>query len=237
MRHYFIFKNENSLDDYNLLVTKGFDYKINNENYEEIEIEGRSGTLTRNKGTYPDLLLPFELMLMHKNKYNIYDLADKLTDWLTDLSDNNDLIYDREDRCYKVKKVIFGDLVNDISVGGSINIDFLCEPFKYIPNEADINLATNGRINYLGTVPGKANIKIYGNGNIQLTINNETVQINNVDGYVELDSKLSLCLNQDKTSKSRDMIGKFPLISRGDNNISWVGNVTRVTIQPRTAFK
>ena len=98
-------------------------------------------------------------------------------------------------------------------------------------------LNNNSKIYYTGTVPGECNIKIYGNGNIQLTINSDTVQINNVNEYVELDSKFLLCLNKDKTSKSRDMIGHFPLLIRGFNTVSWEGNVSKVEILPRTAYR
>ena len=63
------------------------------------------------------------------------------------------------------------------------------------------------------------------------------MQINNVNEYVELDSKLLSCRNKDKTSKSRDMIGHFPLLSLGKNNISWIGDVSKVEMLPRTAYK
>lgn len=236
MRNSFIFNDMNSLIDYKVLVTKGPPYFINNEEYEEVKVEGRNGSLLIKNGTYPDIKLPFELRVLSKDSLELYSLLDNITDWLTVIN-NNKLIYDREDLCYLVKRVEFGDIVNEIRAGGEFKLNFICESFKYLVYEQHIEFNTSSNIYYQGTVPGECNIKIYGNGNIQLTINNETVQINNVNEYVELDSKLLLCLNSDKTSKTRDMIGHFPLLTRGSNAISWEGNVSKVEILPRTAYK
>lgn len=237
MRHYFLFNKCHSLNDYDVVVVRGPSYKISNEDYEEIEVEGRNGTLTINKGTYPDIVLDFEVKILSKYTENLFDKVENIEEWLTNITDNK-LIFDREDRCYLVKKVIFKDISSASRVGGAnFNLSFICEPFKYEIDEYLITLTNTSNIHYKGTVPGECNIKIYGTGNIQLTINNETVQINNADGYVELDSKLLLCLNLDKTSKSRDMIGNFLLLIKGINQISWTGNVSKVEILPRTAFR
>ena len=37
--------------------------------------------------------------------------------------------------------------------------------------------------------------------------------------------------------KTKDMIGNFPILIKGKNEISWTGNVSKVEILPRTAYK
>ena len=234
-RDNFIFNSTNS-KDLNVVVLEGPPTEINNEEYEEVEVEGRSGKLIIKKGTYPDLNKKFIVSLLVDETEDIYNLQDDITNWLFDIKDNK-LIYDDLFKCYLVKRVICSEILTSFEELGDFEIEFICEPFKYLVDERYINPKNNSNIYYQGTAPGEPNIKIYGSGNIQLTINDETVQINNVNQYVELDSKLLLCLNSDKTSKSRDMIGHFPLLTRGSNTISWTGSISKVEILPRTAFK
>lgn len=235
-RDNFIFNSINSKEDLNVIVLEGPPTEINNEEYEEVEVEGRSGKLTIKKGTYPDLSKKFIVSILADETDDIYNLQDSITNWLFNITDNK-LIYDDLLRCYLVKKVICSEIGTSFEELGDFEIEFICEPFKYLVDEQYINLNNNSNIYYQGTVEGEPNIRIYGSGNIQLTINSETVQINNVNEYVELDSKLLLCLNSDKASKSRDMIGHFPLLDKGSNTISWTGNVSKVEILPRTAFR
>ena len=54
---------------------------------------------------------------------------------------------------------------------------------------------------------------------------------------MELDSKLYTCTNPNKTSKTRDMVGNFIEFSPGRNDISWTGDISRIDIKPRTAYK
>ncbi len=236
MRQYFTFNNGHSLSDFDVIVTEGPPYEILNEEYEEVKVEGRNGSLTIKKGTYPDRELPFELSILTNSSEKLFKKVDDIIDWLTNIYDNK-LIYDRQDTFYVVKKVKINNVLNEIYAGGSFSVIFICEPFRYQVAEPTIVLTESTDLYYSGNAPGECNIKIYGSGNIQLTINSETVQINNVNEYVELDSKLISCLNKDKTSKSRDMIGHFLLLSRGKNNISWIGNVSKVEILMRTAFR
>lgn len=236
LRDFFLFNND-TCKSFNITVLEGPPTEINTEEYEEIEVEGRSGNLIINKGTYPDIIKEFLVSILVDESQEIYDLQDSIEDWLYNIT-NNRLIYDRLDRCYIVKRVITEDIATNFEGLGDFKIKFLCEPFKYLVNEYKIDIINNNfNINYTGTVNGECNIKIYGSGNIQLTINDDTVQINNVNEYVELDSKLLLCLNKDKTSKSRDMIGHFPILTRGSNEVSWIGDVSKVEILPRTAYK
>ena len=227
--------NHNNNIDKSIAIIKGPNISINNESYEKIEVEGRSGSLIIKKGTYPDKLLHFDLAILSNCKEDLFNKIDGLIDWKTDIKDNK-LFYERHNRYYLIKNIKVNDIQNRLYLLGEFSIDFTCEPFMYAI-ENYIKLKNRDYFYYKGTVPGECKIKIYGNGNIQLTINNDTVQINNVNEYVELDSKLLSCRNKDKTSKSRDMIGHFPLLSFGKNNISWIGDVSKVEMLPRTAYK
>ena len=237
-KNYIIYNNKNSYEDFGLLIDHITLPSIN-EVIEEIEIEGRNGTLTERKGYYNNRNITIQFSLKRKILEDFEDFSSRLEEvmnWLRVF--NKDLIiYINPNRTYKVKNISLGEVETDNAVFYNFEAIFTCEPFSYILNEEMVEITTNNfNYYYKGTVPGEMKLKIYGTGNIQLTINDEVVQINNVTDNVTLDSKLLLCLNPDGTNKSKEMIGNFLLLEKGINSISWTGNVTKIELTPRTAF-
>ncbi|MDU7365426.1 phage tail domain-containing protein [Clostridium sp.] len=227
------FNSERSLY-LNLFLENYPSIPIANEEYEEIQVEGRSGSLIINKGTYPDKKIPFTFTILSPQLEIDFE---RVYEWLTEIEDNR-LIFGRNDRCYKVKKVVFGDIQKEFRTIGQFDITFLCEPFTQDLERTVLELTSSGfKINYTGNAPGDTLIKIYGTGNIQLTINGETIQINNVADYVEIDSDLLQVRNKDKTSKDDDTSGDFILLEKGINAISYTGNVTKIIVEYTTKYK
>lgn len=229
-----IYFNGNRSLSMNLFLEEYPSIPISTEDYEEVEVDGRSGNLIINKGTYPDKKIPFTFTILSPQ---IEVDFERVYEWLTEIEDNR-LVFGREDRCYRVKKVIFGNIQKEFKSIGEFNVTFLCEPFTEdltpITNEI---ISNNFKIYYSGNAPGDTLIKIYGSGNIQLTINGETMQIKNVSSYVEIDSYLMQVRNQDKTSKDRDTLGDFTLLEKGENTISYTGTVTKIVIEYTTKYK
>ena len=227
------FNSERSLY-LNLFLENYPSIPIANEEYEEIQVEGRSGSLIINKGTYPDKKIPFTFTILSPQLEIDFE---RVYEWLTEIEDNR-LIFGRNDRCYKVKKVVFGDIQKEFRTIGQFDITFLCEPFTQDLERTVLELTSSGfKINYTGNAPGDTLIKIYGTGNIQLTINGETMQINNVNNYVEIDSDLLQVRNQDGTSKDNDTLGDFILLEKGINTISYTGAVTKIIVEYTTKYK
>lgn len=227
------FNNERSLY-LNLFLEKYPSISITNEEYEEIKVEGRSGSLIINKGTYPDKKIPFTFTILSPQLEIDFE---RVYEWLTEIEDNR-LIFGREDRCYKVKKVNFKDIQKQFRTIGEFDVTFLCEPFTQDLEKTVHEITSSGyKIYYNGNAPGDTLIKVYGTGNIQLTVNSETMQINNVADYVEIDSDLLQVRNKDKTSKDDDTSGDFILLEKGINAISYTGNVTKIIVEYTTKYK
>lgn len=218
----------------NLYLEKYPSIPIANEEYEEQPVEGRSGNLIINKGTYPDKKIPFTFTILSP----IIEIDfERVYEWLTEIEDNR-LIFGRNDRCYKVKKVIFGNIQKEFRSIGEFKVTFLCEPFKCDLEPTVIEITSSDfEFYYNGNAPGDTLIKVYGNGNIQLTINGETMQINNVVNYVEIDSNLMQVRNQDGTSKDDDTLGDFIMLEKGGNTISYVGAVTKLVLEYTIKYK
>lgn len=229
-----IYFNNNVSLNLNLYLENYPSIPVANEEYEEVVVEGRSGNLIINKGTYPDKKIPFTFTILSSQ----IDIDfEKIYEWLTEVEDNR-LIFGRADRCYKVKKVIFGNIQKEFRCIGEFDVTFLCEPFTQdLDSEVHEITTSEFILYYAGNAPGDTLIKIYGTGNIQLTINGETMQIDNVTDYVEVDSYLLQVRNQDGTSKDDDTLGDFVLFTKGENIISYTGEVTKIVVEYTTKYK
>lgn len=226
--------NYNTSFNLNLFLENYPSIPVANEEYEEVPVEGRSGTLYINKGTYSNVVVPFVFTFLSED----FDIDfDKVYEWFTEIEDNR-LVFGRVDRCYIVKKVIFGNLQKEFRSIGEFNVEFVFEPFKSGLDKIQYTLtSSNFTFEYFGNAPAESLIKIYGTGNIQITINGETMQILNVVDYVEIDSKLMEARNLDLTSKDDDVLGDFVLFTKGENTITYTGIVTKIVVEYTTSYK
>lgn len=224
-------------EELGIIVVEGPPEVLAQEEYEEIIIEGRNGTLIENKGTFPNIEKSFILTTIDLDQ-DIDLMIEKIKMWLFNIKDNK-LLYAIPNRYNIVKKVVIEeDIKTTFEEYGDFKIKFLCEPFYYNLLEKDITITEKGTKFYnKGDFNSNPKIVIYGTGDLQLTINDTTVQINNVDERVLLDSKLFLCLDKDNNNKSIDMIGNFPTLDIGENTITWVGNITKLDISPRIIYR
>lgn len=229
-----IYFNNNTSINLNLFLENYPSIPIANEDYEEIPVEGRNGTLFINKGTYPNKVVPFVFTILSEE---IEVDFDKVYEWLTEIEDNR-FVFGRIDRCYIVKKVIWGDLQKEFRSIGEFSVDFVFEPFMRDIEKIEYTITTSGfKFEYFGNAPAEPLIKVYGSGNIQITINGETMQINNLVDYVEIDSKLMQARNLDLTSKDDDTQGDFALFTKGENTIDYTGAVTKIIVGYTTNYK
>ena len=223
-----VFNNLNSSKDLGLAITDMANIPVANETIEMV-----NGYIIRT-GEYLPIELP--ITFRSKNLKNIIDHQEEILDWLYNVKDNKLILSFMPNRYYIVKNVVVDNISRDFDKYNTISVTFTLEPFKYDIYDKTMILTKSEKIYYMGNAKGKPKLKIYGSGNIELTINSETIQIKNIDEYVELDSKFLLCLNKNQQSKSRDMSGGFPILTKGINNISWTVNVTKIELLKRTAY-
>ena len=227
-----LYFNNNSNLDMNLYITDYPTIELNNEVYEEQPIEGRNGSLYIDLDYYKDRHLTFSFDLKGKNLENkLYTVKN----WLFNYEDNR-LIFNN-DKCYLVKKVLLNSF-KQINVHlAELEVEFIVDPFLYDPEEITITSTTkNFSIYNNGTQEADTIIKIYGTGNIQISNNGETMQINNVSNYVLLDSKAMECIDSNGVSKDWDTIGNYIKLDSGENNFKLTGSVTKTEITYRETY-
>lgn len=227
--------NINTYYDLNLLMYSSEIPSINEE-VEYHPVDGRKGTLTEKTGTFKDRVLKFGFDLKRMKDESLEEFSERLfyvEDALNNCSGKDLVYFSNQNYKYIVKNIKINTVEDTLC--HDIQLEITCEPFRYSNFEEEIVLTKHETIYYRGSVPGECKIKIYGSGNVQLTINSETIQVKNIDEYVELDSKLLESTN--KYGKPKNTEGDFLLLTRGLNKVSWTGNVTKIKILPRTAFK
>ncbi len=83
----------------------------------------------------------------------------------------------------------------------------------------------------IGTFASEPIITIFGRGNITLNLNGKNVYLTGIMDKITLDSEMQNAY-RGTTSMNNRMRGEFPVLSVGQNNITWSRNVTKLEIQP-----
>jgi len=222
MNAYFIFNNIDSRD-MGVIVNKLPSITKSEKNIDKVEIQGRDGFLTLDYNTYKGTIKSVECTLDNGN-------IDNICTWL---DGSGEVIFSNEDD--KVYKTV---ITNQISLSKIIPIlhtfliQFDCQPHKYSTNKNTIDLNTTPVTLFnFGTATSKPVIKVYGSGNIELLINNSTINLTNIVENVTINCDIMDCYKGDMLMNN-DMSGDFPTLQVGINTISWTGSVSKIEITP-----
>lgn len=117
-------------------------------------------------------------------------------------------------------------------------VKFRVQPFKYKLNEESITLTESGNVINDGLELSKPIIKIIGTGTVEILVNDlavftYTFPENETEVIIDSESQDAYLGN---VLKNRNMTGEFPILSAGENTISWNGDVTSITIEPRSRW-
>lgn len=187
--------------------------------YDDIEIPGRDGTLTIENG-YKNITIPCEYNILED--YNVKALTRKIKAFFLNkktLRFSDDTVF------YKIKKIQFSDIENDIEEYGLFKITFELDPFQYELTSA-FDITKPGIITNPGSYKSLPYLKIYGSGT--LVINNQSIIIQDVADYIELDCDIGNAY-KGQLDMNEHMRGEFPFFKVGENSISWSGNITKIS--------
>lgn len=230
-----IFNNKDSFKELGLKIENIADLPSANANYEIIEVPGRDGTLNI-FNRYLDGEIPFNFVFKANEKAFI-EKKIKISQWLN--SKNNILIYTHAPGIYfKVNKVNISEFKTTSKIVRRFTAKFTIHPRIYLLEGSEIVKITSATSLYNGKATEESNpyIKIYGNGDINLYINNQTLVLKGVESYIEVDSELVNCyktVNGVMVNQNDKIYSSFPVLQVGENNISWTGAVTKIELIPR----
>lgn len=199
-------------------------------NIEIVNVQGRNNNLYIDYKTYNSYNISIECTInkLSKNKQSI----DKILSWLDGFGEL--IISQERDKIYSacIKESI--GISNVIWVFPKFIITFEVQPFKksvnYINEELEITRETI--LNNIGTIESSPIITIYGNGDINLNINNNIFLIKNIEDYITINSEYLEVYKDNINQNNKYNNFEFPKFKVGENIISFSGNVNKIKIQP-----
>lgn len=223
---YFIINGVSSLD-MNIVVIELPSIAKPKQRVEEIQVLGMNGVLTVSDGTYE----PTNKVC--KVYYNGNDY-DSLIDFL---HEKGQVIFSNTPDRYYDYMIISEIPINEIieNEWHEFNIIFRCQPFGYsILN--DVITVTNKNTKLFNTgYYSNPTITIYGSGDINLFISDEQITLKGIDEYITINTT-KLRTYKDTQRQNEKIIGNYPVLSKGDNNITWDGNITKLEIIPNWRY-
>lgn len=247
MRDYlnsFTYKGVNSLDMGLVILEKSSAYNTAVPVIDTISVPARGTLIVDNRTDELDNV-QFEdyqekyicCMNMEHLGISLEEHARRLFGWLYkgDIAFNK--LYDTYDEDYYTYAYISNNAgITDLAkrMLSKIEIEFTCKAYKRnIKGDKIISLVKAATLYNPEEYTSLPYIKIYGNGNITLSINNRSHAFKDVDGYIEIDSELMNAYKDKQLQNNKMLTILFPKLAAGANNISWVGSVTKVEIIPR----
>lgn len=151
------------------------------------------------------------------------------------------IISDEPDKVYKAQIIEKIDYERLIRFKTAV-VKFYTQPYKYLKDEKsiilDINNETSLKITNVGLEKSKPIITLEGTGTIEISLNGF-----NLFKYVFPENETKVVIDSleeeaylDNVLKNRNMLGTFPIFEVGENTISWSGNLTQISIEPKSRW-
>lgn len=229
--------------DHNVFVRKKNTFDRTGRDLSFISVPGRDGDIVIDNKKHKNIEIEYELSLfatqfseISENENFFYSLEDMKRVLVEDGKYYN--LYDSYTPEYYRKACLIEGLEVDNGEHwsvGQFSLTFNCKPFLYrIDGDEKQTITAKNTVLYNPEMyDSLPYIKIYGNGDIYLHIGGGQYNFLNVTGFVECDSD-SMNVYKQMTNKNNDyQANSFPVLSPGNNTISWAGNVSKIEITPR----
>lgn len=230
MRDYIIFKNIKSSSLDGLMICELPPITKPEMRTSIIEIDGKDGDIVEELG-YASYHKTLQIALTRN--FDINQI-------IKYFSGSGDLVLSNEpDKVYKAtiySKVDYEKLLRFKTA----EVEFHVQPYKYLLNEPPIELditdETELIVSNVGLEKSKPIITLYGDGEVQFSINGRDVfSINIDDEYVVINS-IEEEAYKENVLKNRNMLGDFPILEIGNNTIKWTGNLNKIFIEPKSRW-
>lgn len=117
---------------------------------------------------------------------------------------------------------------------GKFDISFRCRPERFLVSGNDpVSVASGGKITNPTSYKAKPLIHITGSGSGTLSIAGQVMEFTDMVDYLNIDSDIEDVYRLPSENRNSLMTGTFPVLVAGDNNVTFTGGITTVTITPR----
>ena len=230
----FIYNEKKSYDDMHLIITDTPSRVSPARRISSIDVSGRNGNILIDEGCFENGEVKYSVALI-PGEFDMPLAVRKIRRWLQGdvgyfkLSDTYDPNY-----YYLACYTGILDIADKLGKLGETTLTFTTKPFRY-RNDGENELVISAETTIFNPEDWESTpyIKIIGNGNITLSINNSSFGFTDVNEYIEIDGDIQSCYKGTTLQNSKTSFISFPKFCSGKNNISFVGNVTKIIILPR----
>lgn len=230
----FTYNGKRSYDDFELIITETPPFVFAERDIEKTSIPGRNGDLLSDNGRYKNVPKEYKVEALAES-FPLPLLVEKIGAWLDTganyciLTDTYDPNYFRYACC--TGQISFTDKLLKL---GAATLKFDCKPFKYsFEGQKEIRISAATRLWNPEDLSSTPYIKIVGSGDVTLMIGNSSFAFTGIEEYIEIDGNLMAAYKATELQNNKISFIDFPKFAPGWNNISFVGNVSKITIIPR----
>lgn len=198
------------------------------------EIAGRNGALLYVDGNFQNYEQEYEIFISAERS-GLVRAARAVAEWLESPVGYQRLEDSYEPDVYRVAFYEGGqDIESILNRFGRATITFCCKPQRFFKaGEVTKSFTAAGTLTNITKFDALPLITVYGSGAGTLTVNDNTVSISSIDEYVVLDCELMDAYKGTTNKNPTVSLVDFPVLTAGENQISFTGGVTSVEIVPR----
>lgn len=234
---WFEYKGINSLDMY-LRIINDISFPSPEADIDFVEVLGKDGDVAIDNERLKGVNFSIPVQLRLPKDIDVNTMATKISEWLkTDIgwhplrfSGSKD--YEYIAICYEQFNI-----QETLKQFGRTVINFRLKPYKRKVDKQIIELTNGMTVLNLENKESKPLINIEGSGDIKLKNNGiDWLILKGVDSSITVDSEIMSVYKGDRPEFSKmnsTLRPLFPILYPGENKITWIGNITKIEVDPR----
>lgn len=231
----FIIFNGLSSKDYDIQVEHPPGYHTPERDYEVVHVPGRNGDVLIDKKSYKNVNREYEIAIGSYTRF-FPEMANDISEWLHSADGYARLEDSYEPEYYRMAMYQEDtEIENILFHGGRSTIKFVCKPQRFLKSgDRSIIFSSRGILRNPTRQTAKPIIKINGTGAGVLNVGGYIVSISNINTSIIINSEIQDAYNG-LINRNRDVtLGKgFPILLKGDSEISFTGGITSVEVIPK----
>lgn len=237
MANPYIIYNDVKSTNIGVIMTRLPDFHRAARQISQVEIPGSSTPLMIDEGGYTAYQTQMQI------NANGVDLRD-LYAWLS----GEGWMISSDEPKYKAYVYLYSQIDDRrLRVGGdcydTLTVPVLVEPFLREKNETEIDMDEPGLIEGDGNVASLPRITVWGSGDINLMVNEQTVLFSGIEDRITIDCEAGIAYRSGGGERAWmgehvTLVDDWPQMkAAGENNeINWSGNVERVRVHPNWRY-
>lgn len=227
--------NGTSSDDLNLIVEQYPEPTYPKRRNSKFTIQGRSGTFYTESGEFENVDQLYNVYLS-ADPGNVQEYAAKVGAWLCGPKG-----YCRMEDSYTPETYRMAMFMGPLNIENTLNsfgrakLEFECLPFRYLKSgDFAFSCASGESITNPTAFDAYPLLTLSGTGAGSVTAAGITISISEIGGKILIDCETMDAYSEDGANKNSAISAvKFPILTPGENSLTYSGGVTSLQVKPR----